>query len=137
MYSTQFINLHILNSNKVLIYFQKNKIHYNFPNYIGFMILEISRKINYMMYYEVLLPIFKNYSPSLIYSDTDSFTISYILNLTLLFVMKKIFLSRKISSWKNYDAGYLDSSNYNKDHPFHKTPIYFCHVFFQQDSFLL
>ena len=62
------------------------------------MILEISRKINYMMYYEVSSPIFKNYSPSLIYSDTDSFTISYILNFDTTTCNEKDFLSRKISS---------------------------------------
>ena len=83
------------------------------------MILEISRKINYMMYYEVLLPIFKNYSPSLIYSDTDSFTISYILNFDSTTCNEKDFFIKKNKFMKkNYDAGYLDSSNYNKDHPF-------------------
>jgi len=67
------------------------------------MILEISRKINYMMYYEVLLPIFKNYSPSLIYSDTDSFTISYILNFDTttcnekdFFIKKNKFMKKKL-----------------------------------------
>ena len=48
-----------------------------------------------MMYYEVLLPIFKNYSPSLIYSDTDSFTISYILNFDTTTCNEKDFFIKK------------------------------------------
>ena len=122
--SNEFINLHILNPNKVVMYFQKNIINCNFPHYVGFMILEIARKISYKIYYEVLYPIFKNNSLSLIYSDTDSFIISYSFNLKHDKCNEEEYFSKKNEIVKRiYDAGYLDTSNYNKDHPLYNETL--------------
>ena len=72
-----FVNLNILHENRVIITSRKKRIRMSFPNYIGFSILEKSRRNNYKIYYDILLPIFFKNNCSLIYSDTDSWFLKY------------------------------------------------------------
>ena len=91
--SENFVNLKIINQNKVIINSRKKIIKKTFPNYIGFAILEKSRRYNYEVFYDVLLPIFNKNSCQLLYCDTDSFIIKYFLKLDE--VTEKDFLLKK------------------------------------------
>ena len=116
--SDLFVSVHLIRHNKVAIVSKKSTIALSFPNFLGFSILEITRLINYRLYYNVLLPIFKNNNLKLLYSDTDSWIIKY-----TMYFEKNISLSEQdffnyrnnlLKKLKNYNS--FDTSNYNKDH---------------------
>merc|ERR1712055_416909 len=55
-----FISLQILDKNKVLIFSRKNKVKLQSPIYVGFIILEFARLINYNIYYDLLLKVYSS-----------------------------------------------------------------------------
>ena len=113
--SELFQRLHVLSENKCLLICKKKSIKLNFPNFISFQILEKAKRINYEIFYEVLMVTLKSYNPSLIYADTDSFIIKY-------HVPYKT--SNDSAFWENVkilkalkNKGIMDFSNYHKHHP--------------------
>lgn len=75
------IDFHMLNDDRVLVYSRKINIKLKLPGYIGFSVLEKSRRIMKYYFYGILLHILAVNSLSLIYSDTDSFILKYFLYL--------------------------------------------------------
>ena len=97
---------------KLLSLLEKNIIKKQFPNYIGFSILEKSQCYNYQVFYDVLLPIFQANSCQLLYCDTDSFILKYFLKLDEVtekdFTIKKL---EKLATLKSMDM--LDTSKFH------------------------
>lgn len=71
----QFQNCTIFSENLVALEFQKGRIVYNKPLYVGFSVLEISKTMMYDFFYEFLKPKY-NEKVSLLYTDTDSFILN-------------------------------------------------------------
>ena len=115
-----FMGLNILSKNKVLMSFRKPKVKLKVPIYIGFVILELSRLINYEIFYNDLMTVYKVNYPRLIYADTDSFILKIHLffNLkTKIEDLKKQFFNKRnklLRKLKNRNR--LDTSNMHYKH---------------------
>jgi len=69
----------IVNEELVIVTHRKTMVYCNKPFYIGFSILDISKRIMYHYFYKVLRKYYKNHDNlQLIYSDTDSFILKII-----------------------------------------------------------
>lgn len=98
----------IINEDLVLVAQHKSIVYYDKPYYIGFAILEISKYIMYMYFYNVLRKYYGNHrNLQVLYSDTDSF----ILKVTTQDLSKDL---------KNLKQTF-DFSNLNNCHPLYDT----------------
>jgi hypothetical protein len=98
-----FDSFQIIDENKVLIKMKKNSITLDKPIYVGFSVLELSKKLMYDYHYNVFKPFYKN-NIKLCYTDTDSF----------IYEIKTDDLYKDLQT--NDLKHYFDFSNYPKEH---------------------
>ena len=114
--SPYFLNYTVISDKKIIITTRKRKIRFSYPTYLGFSILEKSQRYMKTVYYDYIKKIFKNNKVSLLYSDTDSFYLSY--NLLLKeYLPESYFYERYKILEKLKNAGILDTSNFHVKHP--------------------
>ena len=111
-----FIDYTMVNDTRALVHTRKSKIKLKMPNYIGFSILEKSRRVMRVIFYDIILEILNKNSVSLIYSDTDSLIIRY--NLYLEEYSEKEYFKEKMEILRKLKNEHvLDTSNFPKTHP--------------------
>ena len=66
-----FDQFYIMSENKVLIKMRKSVVILDKPMYLALTVLEISKKLMYKFYYEILKEHYKD-NINLVYTDTDS-----------------------------------------------------------------
>ena len=75
--SPYFMDYVVINQNKIMVFMRKKKIKFNYPSYLGFSILQKSQRFMRHVYYSIFKSVLENNNLTLLYSDTDSFYISY------------------------------------------------------------
>ena len=100
MSSPKFQGMKIISEDLVAIFFKRMEIMLNKPLFLGFCILEHSKRFMYEQYYFEIAP--RLNSPTVIFSDTDSLLISC--------------TSKTACSNLDKLASLIDFSNYDKSH---------------------
>ncbi|XP_063595417.1 uncharacterized protein LOC134772380 [Penaeus indicus] len=96
--------------NRVITISRAKTVTMNYPQYIGFTILELAKYKLYYFFYKVLKPIYGE-KVKLCYSDTDS----YILSVETDDVYKD-FSTAPLNEW-------IDTSNFSHDHPLYNVSV--------------
>jgi hypothetical protein len=102
-----FNSINVLSEEMAVIQMNKLRIYYNKPIYVGFVVLELSKKHMYHFHYEHMLKHFDRSDLKLCYGDTDSFIYQ-----TRTDIYEHI---RKNPMW-------FDTSNYDLNNPFSIKP---------------
>ena len=110
--SPYFVNYTTINENKIIITMRKRKINFDYPSYIGFSVLEKSQRYMKHVYYDIIKIILQNNSLKLLYTDTDSFYISY--KILLKEYSQEAYFSEKYKIIKKFkEKCILDTSNFH------------------------
>ena len=99
-----FQEFRIIDENKAIIRMRKSKVSLCKPIFVGFSVLELSKKLMYEYHYFVFKKYFKN-SINLCYTDTDS----------LIYELKTQNITKDFSKFEEF----FDFSNYDKSHKFY------------------
>ena len=110
--SPYFVNYTIIHENKIIVTMRKRKINFDYPSYIGFSVLEKSQRYMKHVYYDIIKVILQNNFLKLLYTDTDSFYISYKLLLKE-YSQEEYFLQKHKIIKKFKEKGILDTSNFH------------------------
>ena len=119
--SEKFKQCHILSNDKAIVISEKKSVRLNFPNYVGFHILEKSKRINYELIYNFIFKYLKHFDPQIYYTDTDSLIIS------LSVQTNSCIQSDFKRAYNQYNTliseliPILDTSNFHPNHPFYNT----------------
>ena len=70
-----FSSLHEFGDDVAAVHLRKEKVVLNRPYCVGFCVLELGKLEMYSIFYEQLVPMFKDGKCDLLYTDTDSFLI--------------------------------------------------------------
>ena len=110
--SPYFVNYTTIHENKIIVTMRKRKINFDYPSYIGFSVLEKSQRYMKHVYYDIIKVILQNNFLKLLYTDTDSFYISY--KLLLKEYSQEEYFSQKYKIIKKFkEKGILDTSNFH------------------------
>ena len=115
--SEKFKQCHILSNDKVIVISEKKSVKMNFPSYVGFHILEKSKRIVYELIYHFIFKYLKHLNPEIYYTDTDSLIISFSLdtNSYIQGDFKRAY--EQYMALINELLPILDTSNFHKNHP--------------------
>ena len=110
--SPYFVNYTPIHENKIIVTMRKRKINFDYPSYIGFTVLEKSQRYMKHVYYDIVKVVLQNNFLKLLYTDTDSFYISYKILLKEYFQEK--YFSEKYKIIKKFkEKCILDTSNFH------------------------
>ena len=113
--SPYFINYTPIHENKIIITMRKRNINFDYPSFIGYSVLEKAQRYMKTIYYDVIKIILQNNFLSLLYSDTDSFYISYMLSLRE--YSQEAYFTERYKILKQFkDKNILDCSNFHPKH---------------------
>lgn len=99
-----------ISEDKMIMNFHEPKVKLVYPLYIGFWVLSLAKLKMYSFYYDVLKEKYED-NVSLLYTDTDSFLISF-RNVNFFDEISKLPLKQ-----------YIDTSNFDKDHPLYSEEL--------------
>ena len=100
-----YVGFNLVNENMAIINLAKRQVTLKRPIYLGQSVLDVSKRIMYDLYYNLLKDTFTD--TRLVYTDTDSFVI----------YTKERDVTQALAS----KADHFDFSNYPKDHPLYST----------------